>query len=118
MKPSHISATREAASWVPPIARVGYAAKGVVYLLVGWIAIKAGMASGSPEGSAGALASLVDEVGGQLILMVIAIGLLAHVIWRAVQAILDPEHPGSGAKRVAARQFYACLLYTSPSPRD
>lgn len=115
MQPSRIRATREVASWIPPIARLGYAAKGVVYLLVGWIAIKAGMASGSPEGSTGALASLVDEKGGQLMLMVIAIGLLAHVIWRAVQALLDPEHHGSGAKRVGVRLFYALsgLIYGS-----
>ncbi len=115
MKLSPISATREVASWIPPIARVGYAAKGVVYLLVGWIAIKAGMASGSPEGGSGALASLADEKGGHLMLMVISIGLLAHVIWRAVQALLDPEHDGSGAKRVAMRLFYALsgLIYGS-----
>ena len=115
MTPSRISATREVASWIPPIARLGYAAKGVVYLLVGWIAIKAGLASGSPEGSSGALASLVDEKGGHLILMVIAIGLLAHVIWRSVQALLDPEHHGSGAKRVAVRLLYALsgLIYAS-----
>lgn len=115
MNPPTIRATREVASWVPPIARLGYAAKGVVYVLVGWIAIKAAMASGSPEGSTGALASLVDEKGGQLMLMVIAIGLLAHVIWRAVQALMDPEHHGSGAKRIAARLFYAlsALIYAS-----
>jgi len=115
MKPSHIAATREVASWIPPIARIGYAAKGVVYLLVGAIAIKSGMASGSPEGSTGALASLVDENGGQLMLMGIAIGLSAHVIWRAVQALLDPEHQGGGAKRIAGRVFAAVsgLIYGS-----
>lgn len=36
---------RDVASWFPPVARLGYAAKGVVYLLVGWIAIKAASAS-------------------------------------------------------------------------
>ena len=115
MKPSPIRATQEVASWVPPIARVGYAAKGLVYLLMGWIAIKAAMASGSPEGSTGALASLVDEPGGQLMLMLIAFGLLAHVIWRAVEALLDPEHQGSGAKRVGVRLFHALsgLIYGS-----
>lgn len=115
MKLSPIRATREVASWVPPIARIGYAAKGVVYLLVGWIAIKAAMASGSPEGSTGALASLAHQKGGQLMLMVIALGLLAHVVWRAVQALLDPEHHGSGAKRVGVRLFYALsgLIYAS-----
>ena len=31
-------------------------------------------------------------------LMVIALGLLAHVIWRLVQALLDPENDGRKAK--------------------
>jgi len=115
MQPSPILATQKVASWIPPIARVGYAAKGLVYLLVGWIAIKAAMASGSPEGSTGALASLADEEGGRLMLMLIAFGLLAHVIWRAVEALLDPEHQGGDAKRVGVRLFHALsgLIYGS-----
>ena len=108
-------ATQKVASWVPPIARIGYAAKGVVYVLVGWIAITAGLQSGSPEGSSGALASLTDEQGGRLMLMAIAIGLLAHVVWRAVQALLDPEHDDGGPKRIAGRLFSALsgLIYGS-----
>lgn len=108
-------ATQKVARWVPPVARLGYAAKGVVYVLIGWIALRAAMASGSPEGSTGALASLADEDGGQLMLSVIAFGLLGHVIWRAVQALLDPEHQSGGAKRIAMRLFYALsgLIYAS-----
>lgn len=102
------SALRQVAAWVPPVARFGYAAKGVVYLLVGWIAFDAAMASGDPEGSSGALASLADESGGRMMLKVIAIGLFAHVAWRVVQALLDPEHHHRGeAKQVAMRVFYA-----------
>lgn len=115
MKPVAADVKHEVASWIPPLARVGYAAKGIVYILIGWIALKAAMASGSPEGSTGALASLVDEEGGQLMLMLIAFGLLGHVIWRAVQALLDPEHPSGGAKHVAIRLFHAFsgLIYAS-----
>lgn len=106
---------QEVAGWVPPIARLGYAAKGVVFALVGWIAIRAAMAAGDAGGATEALASLTDERGGQLMLMVIAIGLLAHVIWRAVQALLDPEHAGTDAKRIAVRLFYALsgVIYAS-----
>lgn len=106
---------QEMAGWVPPIARLGYAAKGVVFALVGWIAIRAAMAAGDAGGTTEALASLTDERGGQLMLMVIAIGLLAHVIWRAVQALLDPERAGTDAKRIAVRLFYALsgVIYAS-----
>ncbi|MEG3194193.1 DUF1206 domain-containing protein, partial [Lysobacter sp. D1-1-M9] len=44
-----------------------------------------------------------------------AVGLLAHVIWRLVQAVLDPEHREHGAKRVFMRLFYAlsAVIYGS-----
>ena len=111
-----MGAAREVASWVPPMARLGYAAKGVVYLLIGFIAFKAANAAGSPEGASGALASLRDESGGKLMLMLIALGLLGHVLWRLVQAAMDPEHPGDkDAKRIAMRLFYllSAVIYGS-----
>ncbi|NYZ63239.1 DUF1206 domain-containing protein [Luteimonas deserti] len=107
---------RRAGGWVPPLARLGYAAKGIVFMLVGWIALQAAMDAGSPQGSAGALASLTDERGGRVALLMIAAGLLCHVAWRAVQALIDPEHPGGiDARRVAMRAFYALsgVIYTS-----
>ena len=101
-------ALREVAGWVPLLARLGFAAKGVVFLLIGWIALRAGMEAGSPEGATGALAALDDETGGRIMLILIAAGLLCHVAWRFVQAFLDPEHHGDNdAKRIALRVIYA-----------
>lgn len=99
-------AANEVASWVPPLARAGYAAKGIVYALVGGIAFQAASASSQPEGATGALASLVDEPGGRWILGLVAFGLAAHVVWRLVQALLDPEHPEGGTRRIGMRLFY------------
>ena len=95
---------RQAAAWVPLLARFGYAAKGVVYLLVGYVAAKAALAAGKPKGAAGALGELVAD-GGHVVVLVIAVGLLAHVLWRLVQALLDPEHRGERG-RAGARLFY------------
>jgi fumarate reductase subunit D len=108
-------AVQDVARWVPPLARLGYAAKGVVYGLVGAVAVRAALASGSAEGSSGALASLVEAPGGRLVLMLIAFGLLCHVVWRLVQAALDPEHGSADAKRAAMRVFYglSAVIYTS-----
>lgn len=104
----------QVAAWVPPLARIGYAAKGVVYVLIGWLAFRAAAAVGEPEGATGALARLADEPGGRLMLYAIALGLLCHVAWRVVQAALDPEHPG-GEGRIGMRLFYAmsAVLYGS-----
>jgi hypothetical protein len=108
-------AANEVAGWIPPLARLGYAAKGVVYLIVGFIAFRAATAAGSPEGASGALGSLTDEAGGRLMLMLIALGLACHVLWRLVQAALDPEHVSHDAKHIALRAFYllSALLYGS-----
>jgi hypothetical protein len=109
------NAAREVAGWVPPLARLGYAAKGVVYLLVGFIAFRAATAAGAPEGASGALGSLADETGGRLMLTLIALGLAAHVLWRLVQAVLDPEHASHDAKSFALRAFYllSAIIYGS-----
>jgi len=97
------------------MARLGYAAKGVVYVLVGAIAFKAAMAAGSPTGASGALGTLREAGGGRVLLMLIALGLACHVAWRLVQAVLDPEHPGQDPKRAGMRAFYvlSALIYGS-----
>lgn len=109
------SGANEVASWVPPLARLGYAAKGVVYLIIGWLAFKAANAAGDPSGAGGALQTLRDEGGGQIALYVIAVGLAAHVVWRLVQGLLDPEHHGRDAKHVGLRLFYllSAVVYAS-----
>lgn len=106
-------ATHEVASWVPPLARIGYATKGVVYSLVGYLAAKAAFAAESPPGATGALRELLND-GGRWIVLLVAIGLLAHVLWRFVQAALDPEHRGQ-EHRIGARLFHfvSGLVYGS-----
>lgn len=94
------SAERQAAPWVEKLARFGYAAKGVVYGLVGSIAARAAFGGGGGvEGSSGALQSLRDEPFGEVLLWLIGIGLIGYVVWRAVSAVRNPENDSAG-KRV------------------
>ena len=104
------SAAREAAPWIEILARLGFAAKGAVYILVGFLAAMAVFTDGgTTTGSTGALATLADETWGRLLLGLIAIGLAGYVVWRAVSAILNPENEGAGK-----RAFYAitAVVYT------
>lgn len=97
-------APTEAAPWVRRLARLGYAAKGVVYTLVGGLALAAAFGErGQAEGTDGALASVVGAPFGRALLGVIAFGLVGHVVWRLVQAGLDPEGRGTDAKGLAQR---------------
>ncbi len=94
----------EAAPWVRRLARAGYAAKGVVYVLVGGLALAAAVGSrGQAEGTEGALASVVGAPFGRALLWAIALGLAGHVVWRLVQGGIDPEGRGTDAKGLAQR---------------
>ena len=82
--------------WVEGIARAGFVAKGIVYILVGVLAATAAWGSGVAEGSEGALRSLVDEPFGQVILGAVALGLACYAIWRFISATVNPEDHGAG----------------------
>jgi hypothetical protein len=92
-------AMHEAAPWLEKMARFGYAAKGLVYLLVGGLALAAALGTGGQTtGSTGALVWISDSVLGRVLLAAIAIGLVGYVIWGLIRALANPEHDG-GAKR-------------------
>ena len=88
------------------LARAGYAAKGVVYGLVGGLALLAAIGSrGETTGSKGALRSLLDQSFGQVLLAVIAVGLAGYALWCFVRAVFDPERDGNDAKGLGKRAF-------------
>jgi hypothetical protein len=71
---------------------LGYAAKGVVYGIVGLLAAQAAVsAGGRTTDTQGALGAIVTQPFGKVLLSLVAIGLMGYVIWRFVQAIKDPE---------------------------
>ena len=87
------------------MARAGYAAKGIVYLLIGILAVRAafGDAGGQSTGSGGALRTLLDEPFGQVLIGLIGVGLAAYALWRLFSAATDPEDHGTDAKGIAVR---------------
>jgi hypothetical protein len=86
------------------LARAGYVAKGVVYVLVGGLALRAAVGwGGRTTGSRGALRSLLEQPYGLAILAVIALGLAAYAGWCFLAAVLDPDRKGRDARGVAKR---------------
>lgn len=96
-------------TWVEWAARVGYAAKGVVYAVIGVLAVGQAFGSwGDASGSHGALRTIASGPFGQVLIGAMALGLVGHVAWRMVQSFLDPEgkRKDGGMKRIATRLFY------------
>ncbi|TRW16664.1 DUF1206 domain-containing protein [Glacieibacterium frigidum] len=89
------------------LARLGFAARGLTYVLIGWFAIAAARSGGAPGDNRAALGSLADSAAGQWLLAVIALGLLGYALWRFSEAWFDPERHGSDAKGLAKRGGFA-----------
>lgn len=109
-------ALQHPSEWVEPLARLGYAAKGVVYGIVGLLAAQAAFsAGGRTTDTQGALGAIVTQPFGKVLLSLVAIGLIGYVVWRFVQAIKDPENKGTDAKGLVQRLGYAGngLIYAS-----
>lgn len=92
------------------LARAGYAAKGVVYAVIGVLAVRLALgAGGDATGSREALGELASAPFGMIALGLVTLGLVGYAVWRMVQAFADPEaevSDDSGAKRWAKRSFY------------
>ena len=83
---------------VQRFARFGYAAKGVVYMLIGALAMGAAGGSGSAGDSREAMTALSDKPFGKIVLGVTALGLLAYALWRIYSGAANPEHDSAGSR--------------------
>jgi succinate dehydrogenase/fumarate reductase cytochrome b subunit len=87
-------------AWVPVLARVGLGAKGVSFAIVGGLAFAlATGAGGKATSREGALATIADESGGELLLVLLAFGFAAYAVWRFSEPFL--ENGDDGAKKYA-----------------
>lgn len=95
--------------WVVRLARLGFAAKGVIYLIMGLLALRAAIQRGGqqPTNTQGALEVILREPFGRFLLAIVAVGLLGYALWRLTEAFFDPEHLGARPKGALTRVGYA-----------
>lgn len=108
-----VSMPPETKPWIERLARAGFAAKGVVYLLIGTLALLAAAgAGGETTDTRGALGVLLRQPLGRVLLGLLAAGLAGYALWRAVTALADPEAGGrTGWKRIVVRIGYAASAF-------
>jgi hypothetical protein len=95
---------REVAPWIVRTARLGFAAKGLVYLVIGLLALFAAVGKGGRTTDAhGALRVIGDAAAGRFALGLVGVGLLGYALWRLLAAASDAERRGSNAKGIALR---------------
>ncbi|MGP1387751.1 MAG: DUF1206 domain-containing protein [Thainema sp.] len=105
---------RETAKWVEVLSRLGIAAKGIVYALVGILALQAAFgAGGQATDQQGAFGTVISQPFGKFLLSLIALGLIGYVVWRLVQTFKDPDRNGTDAEGLLKRfaYFISAVIY-------
>jgi hypothetical protein len=85
------------------LARLGYAARGGVYLLMAGIALFSGGWGGGDESSSGALSTLLTQPFGRILLGIMALGLFGFAAWRLAQGALNADHLPHDLKNAGIR---------------
>ncbi len=100
---------RQAASQpaVQFLGRAGYAAKGIVYIIIGVLAaLEALGQGGGTTDRKGAIATPYQQPGGAILLILVIIGLIGYALWCLIKAAADTEAKGADLKGIASRLFY------------
>ncbi len=90
--------------WVDSFARIGYLAKGVIYLTIAGLAVNQAMGSGgdSPDAKS-ALAAFAGHPLGWVVLILLMVGLVCYVVWRVVSTFAPMGGDKSGLEKLAER---------------
>jgi Domain of Unknown Function (DUF1206) len=87
------------------LARVGFVARGVIYGVIGILAVKLAIgAGGKTTSQSGALKTIAQQPFGKVLLTLMAIGLAGYSLWRLARALLGhgPEDTDKAFERLAA----------------
>lgn len=91
--------------WIDRLARLGLAARGLVYVVVGVIALQiAGGSSSSQADRQGALHVLASTNAGKAAIVIAVIGFIGYALWRLTEAIWGHADE-DGLKRWGKRGF-------------
>lgn len=98
---------REASPWIERLARVGYVAKGIVYVAIGFLAFQAAFLSGgATTNKEGALREIVRQPFGEVVLLLVIVGFAGYGLWQLVRGLMDSEHVGTDMKGLFNRARY------------
>jgi hypothetical protein len=93
------------------LARLGLACRGVLYGLIGLLALQIAFGSGGEEADKhGAIKTVAEQPFGTGLLWLMVVGLLALVVWQLLSAIVGRPKPWDRAKCVGRALIYGFVV--------
>ncbi|MFD0691143.1 DUF1206 domain-containing protein [Actinomadura fibrosa] len=98
--------------WFHHLSRAGLAARGVLYLLIGWLALRIALGDGTHEADKrGALQTVAANPGGLLVLALLAAGFAGLTLWQVSETLYGRPLPGGHRKRMRLPALFRALTY-------
>ncbi|MBC7282539.1 DUF1206 domain-containing protein [Hoeflea sp.] len=89
--------------WFKPFARLGYGARGAVYLLLAVFILSAALTTGVGGDSEDAVRFITQSTASAILTPLLMVSLAGYCSWRIVQAVFDTDNHGFAPKGLAVR---------------
>lgn len=104
--------------WIDRLARAGLAARGVVYVLIGLLAVQVALGHGGQQTNQnGALRVVAGQPFGKVLLWALAVGFAGYALWRFLEVVYGEiggaDGVGGRAKSLVRGLAYASLTFTT-----
>jgi hypothetical protein len=97
--------------WIRLLSQAGFYAKGVLYVVIGCLAVAAviGVRGADLEDPRGALAIVAEKPYGRFLLLLFLVGAIGHGLWNILRAVTDVDEMGSGWFGIIGRSIHAII---------
>lgn len=95
--------------WLRRVARAGFAASGLIHLMIGWIAGRVALGGGGEADQDGALAALRSAPAGSVLLWACVAGFVALALWQVLDGLFGGGEAMDRAKALAKAVLYGVL---------